>query len=336
MAFHELVKEKPKGEKMRLAQEFEIDFGEYKRRIKGKEKENELVAIMKSLGVLKHLYAYDESLSHLTGEATPEWNIIMHDDYKMMMEVKSTDKEEFKISSGNLQKRIDFAERHDMPLRFAISIKGYWGLFTSETLQRKKGKLRVGDFFRPSSSSWFDRELSTCSYMFLQSMRIRNVYSTNTSKGSGIIFPPYGNLISSELYCGDKQLIRIKGQNDQFYRYAIGLSALKAIMPEDTQNIEQDGEFTVITNEIKEGSICPEYRLILYFTNHTLGENGERYTTDSMVSEKGAKFFPVNTLRFQLNELFKLGLPIAFLKDSVIYDFNGFEEIMFGSKADDN
>ena len=38
-------------------------------------------------------------------------------------------------------KRKKFADRYKLPLRFAISLKGLWGLFTVETLLEKKGKL---------------------------------------------------------------------------------------------------------------------------------------------------------------------------------------------------
>lgn len=62
----------------------------------------------------------------------------MRDGYKMLLEVKHTDKKTFEISQGNLQKRKDFADRQNLPLRFAVSLKGLWGLFTVETLLEKK------------------------------------------------------------------------------------------------------------------------------------------------------------------------------------------------------
>ena len=70
----------------------------------------------------------------------------MIDGYKMLLEVKHTDKDMYKISQGNLQNRIDFANRQNLPLRFAISLKGLWGLFTVDTLLEKKGKLILDDF----------------------------------------------------------------------------------------------------------------------------------------------------------------------------------------------
>lgn len=116
LAFNQLAMDKTEEEKRVLAEQLNIDYEEYKKRIVGKEKEADFIAIMKSLDVLKHFEAYDEGFSHITGEYTPDFKIEMNNGYKMMLEVKHTGKDIFKISQGNLQKRIDFANRQGLPL----------------------------------------------------------------------------------------------------------------------------------------------------------------------------------------------------------------------------
>ena len=138
LAFSQLAIDRTEDEKKSLARLLNIDYEEYKKRIVGKEKEADFIIILKSLEVLKHFEAYDEGLSHITGEYTPDFKIEMCDGYEMLLEVKHTDKEIFKISQGNLQKRKKFADRYNLPLKFAISLKGLWGLFTVETLLAKK------------------------------------------------------------------------------------------------------------------------------------------------------------------------------------------------------
>ncbi len=182
LAFNQLVMDKTEKEKRILAKQLHIDYEKYKKRMVGKEKEADFIIIMKSLEVLKHFEAYDEGFSHITEEYTPDFRIEMNDGYKMLVEVKHTDKDFFKISQGNLQKRIDFANRQNLPLRFAISLKGLWGLFTSETLQKKR-KLTLDDFRGEKSTSWLDVELATCVYMFPKQIKIKSVYSTNYTKG---------------------------------------------------------------------------------------------------------------------------------------------------------
>lgn len=101
--FNQLVMDRTEEEKRILAGQFNIDYDEYKKRMAGKEKEADFIIIMKSLGVLKHFEAYDERLSHITGEYTPDFKIEMSDGYKMLLEVKHTDQDRFKISQGKHQ-----------------------------------------------------------------------------------------------------------------------------------------------------------------------------------------------------------------------------------------
>ncbi|WP_147348048.1 hypothetical protein [Clostridium sp. AM58-1XD] len=183
----------------------------------------------------------------------------------MLLEVKHTDKEIFKISQGNLQKRKDFADRQNFPLRFAISLKGFWGLFTVETLIEKKGKLALGDFRGEKACSWLDIELATCSYMFEKQVKIRSVYSTNHAKGMGIHFEPYGQLISYELYYGDKRIFRAKGKESKYILHSIYLEALQDRVANINQDIEQHGDFTTITEytDKRFPHIIPEYEFVL-------------------------------------------------------------------------
>ncbi len=185
LAFHTLVIGKEESEKRCLAIIHGIDFEEYKRRIIGKEKEAEFLVILRTLKVLKHIEAYDEEISKITDEKTSDYKVELVDGYKMLIEVKHTDKDKYSISGGNLQARIDFAKSINLPLRFAISIKGYWGLFTAEYLQSKNGKITISDFVNDKgmTSTW-DNEFETCSYLFPANIQIKSVYAHNHPKVS--------------------------------------------------------------------------------------------------------------------------------------------------------
>ena len=80
LAFNQLVIDRPEDEKKSLALSLNIDYEEYKKRIVGKEKEADFIIILKSLDALNHFEAYDEGLSHITGEYTPDFKIEMSDD----------------------------------------------------------------------------------------------------------------------------------------------------------------------------------------------------------------------------------------------------------------
>lgn len=321
LAFNQIVMDKTEEEKRALAQQLGIDYKEYKKRMIGKEKEADFIIILKSLGVLKHFEAYDEGLSHITGEYTPDFKIEMSDGYKMLLEVKHTDKDFYKISQGNLQNRIDFANRQELPLRFAISLKGLWGLFTSETLQAKKGKLTLDDFRGEKSTSWLDVELATCVYMFPKQIKIKSVYSTNHGKGMGIRFEPYGQLVSYELYCDDKKIFRVKGKNSPYFLHSVYLEALHDRIANANQDIERNGEVTVITEYFDKGTrhFIPEYEFLLSPINHIrkiVNEKEIPYTSQLAVSERNFSFLSVQTLRFLLSELVDLGMEIIVFRNN--------------------
>ena len=100
--FHEQTLGKSDDEKRAIAQSQSIDFDEYQSRILGKEKEIEFFIIMRSVASFKDINPIDEELSQISGEKTPDYEVEFTDGYKMMIEVKHTDKDQYKISGGNL------------------------------------------------------------------------------------------------------------------------------------------------------------------------------------------------------------------------------------------
>ena len=267
--------------------------------------------------------------SHITGEYTPDFKIEMRDDYEMLLEVKHTDKEIFKISRGNLQKRKKFADRHNLPLRFAISLKGCWGLFTVETLFAKKGKLTLDDFIGKKASSWLDIELATCSYMFQKQVKIRSVYSTNHAKGMGFQFEPYGQLISYELYYDDKRIFRAKGKESKFIPHIIWLEALQDRVANINQDIEQQDGFTIVTefSDKNAPNIIPEYEFVLSPIKHLCKEINSKqikYNSQLAISEHEFNYLSVQTLRFILSELVDLGLDIIAFRNNYGYKFKDY------------
>lgn len=326
LSFNNLVIDKNEEEKEKLANIFNIDYEEYKKRIAGKEKEADFIIILKSLGVLKHFEAYDESLSHITKEYTPDFKIEMCDGYKMLIEVKHTDKDIFEISQGNLAKRKAFADRENLPLRFAVSLKGLWGLFPVETLIEKKGKLKLQDFIGEKTGSLLDIELATCSYMFKKQVKIRSVYAKNHNKGMGIQFEPYGQLISYELYYGDRKIFRAKGKKSKFILYSMYLEAIQNRAANHEQIKEEKGNFTVITEytDERDVQIIPEYEFVLSPIKHMykdIDSKQIKYNSQIVIAEREFKYLSIQNLRAILYELVSMGLDIIVFRNSYGYKF---------------
>lgn len=331
IAFHELVLGKDDVEKQRLAEVHDINYNEYKRRIVGKEKEAEFLVILRGLKVIKHIEAYDEEISKITNEFTSDYKIELVDGYKMLVEVKHTDNEKYEISGGNLKKRIEYAESNNIPLRFAISIKGFWGLFTSEYLQRKNGKITLSDFINNDNNigiqSTWDHEFETCSYLFPANIQIKSVYANNNPKGLGIKFDPYGELISYELIYNGRRIFRVKGKDSKNTSIMLLIEALQDRLANSHQDIIQKNGITIIVDKSSEINMIPEYKFLLALIEHT-DLNGNSVRDDNIMiasTEENYKFPTLEYIRIALSILANKGLNIIVFKGKNGYRFEDYQ-----------
>lgn len=333
--FHEQTLGKSDDEKKIIAQIQSIDFNEYERRIVGKEKELEFLIVMRAVGSFKIIEPIDEELSQISGEKTPDYEVEFTDGYKMMIEVKHTNKDEYQISGGNLQKRIDYATKHNMPLRFAISIKGFWGLFTSDFIKSKKGKITISDFMNEERNSWLDRELETCSYMFQKPLKIISVYSNKATEGLGVFFEPYGELISYELYCSDRLILRVDHNDASKRLHMFVLETVQDRLSNTYQDIITDGNLTTIV-EHNEDSPCQsyaEYLFILAIIRHMrYADKNSRDNVFLTANEEDSPILPVEYIRLVMSDLFDLGVEIICFKDGLDYRFDDYRSKFWTKK----
>lgn len=331
LAFDMMTLGKDDGYKKSLAISLGVDYEEYTRRIVGKEKEAEFIIILKSLGCLKHFEAYDEGLSHVTNEFTPDFYVEFVDGYKTYIEVKSTEKDVFKISSGNLQKKKEYADRDKIPIRFAVSLKNRWGLFTIEDLIQKNGRLTNEDFWGEESISWFDVELATCSYIIPHGVKIRSVYMKNHRKGIGIYHDKYGELVSYELYYNGRKIFRLKGKNSPYITLSVYLEAIQDYLSSCSQNIRVSGDTTIVTESIeRENDLCiiPEYSFLLAPIKHAIYDSKLKVPLDfrTFVSCKEYQYPDVQILRASLSYLVDNGLNLLVIRQNYGYRFNDYKE----------
>ena len=167
--------------------------------------------------------------------------------------------------------------------------------------------------------------------MFQKQVKIKSVYSTNHAKSMGIQFEPYGQLISYELYYGDKRIFRAKGKDNKFIQHIIYLEALQDRVANINQNIEQQGEFTIITefSDKSVGNIIPEYEFVLSPIKHLCKEISSKqikYNSQLAISERDFKYLSVRMLRFYLSELVNLGLEIIVFRNNYGYKFKDYAE----------
>lgn len=339
LKFHEDTLGMDDGEKELIAKERQINFEEYKSRIVGKEKEMEFYIIMKALRIVKNIWFIDEEESQKTGEKTPDYEIEFTDGYKVMLEVKHTSKNKYKISKKNLDERIKYAQSKELDLRFAISIKGRWYLLPSSYLKEKNGKVSNEDYVK----SWLDKEFATCSYMFTRPFKIVSVYSKN-KKRLGIQFPPYGELISYKLYYDNKLILDIENKENKEYIFIFLLEALHDILANAPQEIVSEGEETTIIESTKDitNIFIPEYNFILSVIRHFIysGENNSAINNKDNIFV-AAKLEHIENIpyveyfRMLMDRLNDLGVDIMCFRATEVYNFATYKEKFWTKKIDD-
>ena len=323
MAFQQMMPYLNKEQQEKLAITLGMDLQEIERRLVGKNKEDEFVLILLFMEVCKSITAFDEGVSQLLKTATSDLLVELQNGNKFMLEIKHTEKEKYSISMGNLQKRIDYASKYGLDLYFAISIKGYWMLFSAEYLKEKKGKIEVSDLMK----SKLDEILGCVSYVFPKGMRIKSVYSTDeTVKSTVIQLSPYGKLVSYELYYNDRKIFRVKGKNSPYIGYTMILEALQDRLSMDTQTIEQSGSYTVINESFSNDfNAISEYKFLLSPIEHTVYDGEEKYTAHTYIENAKVDAnllkmrFQVGHIRGMMQYLADNGIEIMYIRNSLIY-----------------
>lgn len=326
LAFQQMMPYLTKEQQEELATTLGMDLKEIERRLVGKNKEDEFLLILLFMEACKSITAFDEGVSQLLKTATSDLLVELQNGNKFMLEIKHTDKERYSISMGNLEKRINYAGKYGLELFFAISIKGYWMLFNAEYLKEKKGKIDISDLMK----SKLDETLGCISYVFPKGLRIKSVYSTDeTVKTTGIQFPPYGKLVSYELYYNDRKIFRVKGKNSPYIGYTMILEALQDRMSMDTQIIQQSGSYTVINESFsKDFNAISEYKFLLSPIEHTVYDGEEKYTANTYIENAKVDAnllkmrFQVGHIRGMLQYLADNGIEIMYIRNCLIYKLN--------------
>ena len=322
MAFQGIRHYLSQDEQNKVAQTLGMSIEEIDKRLVGKNKEDEFILILLFMDICKSITGFDEGISQLLKTATSDLLIELKNGEKFMLEIKHTDKEKYSISGGNLNRRIEYANKLGLKLFFAISIKGYWMLFDSEYLKNKNGKIDFSDY----TKSILDEKLGCISYVFPKNLRIKSIYSKSDKNSIGIQFANYGYLISYELYYKERKIFRIKGKNSPIKGYSMILEALQDRLSMDKQSIKHSGEFTIIEEEFtNDFNLISEYKFLLAPIEHMLYDSENKYNAHIYIEKaKEDKSilenrFTLEHIRGMMQYLVNNGVDIKYIKNTYIY-----------------
>lgn len=324
LAFGQLMQYMTDEQRNSMAASLGMSLDEINKRLQGKDKEDEFILILLWMDVCEKLTAFDEGVSKLLLTATADLLVELKNGKKFLLEIKHTDKQVYKISGGNLDKRIQYAKTYNLDLYFAISINGFWLLLNSEYIKEHNGKISISDMLH----SELDEMLGTFSYIFPNGLSIKSIYSTNTKKGMGIYNGDYGELISYEMTYKGVRVFRAKGKESPYLGYTIVLEALQDNMSASYQNITEAGEITVIIEKYPESkemrfNMISEYQFLLSVICHMIKNEGEKYTPrtalEELKSDKEIHRIEVGHVRGMMQKLADWGVDMKYVRNKNIY-----------------
>ncbi len=278
--------------------------------LKSKIYADEFLMILKSLDAYRNSNQDNNEIFSLLDVIEDEHIVIGHMS-KICMASKVSKKNTCTLSNTFIKKNAALSDKCKYKLQFAICLNGYWGLFSPEFLEAKNGTLRISDFLGELSNSNFDKELSTCSYMFEGEIKIKRFYSAKKSNGLSIHHNYFGELLGYEFYYENELIFKVETIDNLYYPFLFVLQSLQEAAGIVSQTIEQVSESTIVTDCSKglEYLLIPEYKFIL--------------------PTKNKVYFPVNIVRDVLSQLVLLGVEIIVFRDEHGYTFNNFSSLFW-------
>ena len=179
-----------------------VDSNNFEGRIKGLEREYEFIGNLYICNTCKEIIPIDEEFTSNVGEKSCDAIIILKNDEKIMVEIKSTTKEEYCISNGNFESRVDWANKNGYKLYFAINLYNYWALYSVEQLKLWNRKVTINNI----PESLLSEVFGIVYYMSMNNIKFISTYSSDSScENLGIKDIETGsNLIKEEIYVNDE------------------------------------------------------------------------------------------------------------------------------------
>ena len=313
-AFHAIKEYLPEKEQNHLANELNINKDTIEQRLVGFENEIELFLILWFLGSSQHILSFDESTSVLTNSYSSDALVLTKKNKKILLEIKSTKKDTFKISGRNLQKRIDFSNDIGFPLYFAVKISGMWGIWSSNYLMKNSGRLK---FEKDFSNSEFTNLFGSVCYLFPEGIKIKSHYSKKCNDGLGIQNEKYGKLFKYQFYFKERLLFEVTLEDNKRLIHSLVLEALHDFMSNQYQTISQVGDVLMIEEKLKTNVFIHDFFLFLVPIRHIMHEFGFMYSPNTFFKkylEEKSSYLTKELIDAVLTDLKSLGLPVLITK----------------------
>ena len=250
-------------------------------RISGLNAEDELMLILFFLGSCSNIVGLDQSISKLINP-----NFIPPDllcTFKLgsenaFIEAKKTDKDSWEITRINFQKRKNFAQLYNTSLYFAIRIRGFWGLFSSEYLEKQGLKIQIKDY----KNNLFDEFTDNFVVIFSEGIQIKSIYS-KSGDGIGVKNRDYGNLIHWEIKYKDR-LVTVNKRNRDKLIWNFVMEPVHSYLSNYSKITQQDN-LTIVEEKLEHNLFVNGYLFFLSIIQHTLHKERVTFNVSSFLKQ---------------------------------------------------
>ncbi|MEE9391195.1 MAG: hypothetical protein V3W41_01685 [Planctomycetota bacterium] len=270
-----------------LARELGIDGVDLDRRLEGLRNEDEFVLILHFLRSCKHLIPFEEGAPQLTGTAAPDLLVQLHSGEKLLIEVKSSEKDLLKLGTGRVKKCMAVAEDLGLPLYFALKQRGVWGLFSAEHVLAQTGKLRLVEDFTKSE---FDAKFGSQWYMLPGGLEFHYLYQHD---GVGLVQSKHGPLVRFAVRFRGKRIMQATGtESNMFAAHMLRAVALQGKQDEPLGGLTR-GKYTKVVYRLPFNLSIADYHLYLRLIHGTSREGGAKYDRTTYLKNLQGREEPV-------------------------------------------
>ncbi len=311
-AFHQVESFLDDETRLLLIEKLNLENSNLENRLPGLKVEDEFALILHFFNNCKHIISIDETTSKLTDESyQSDFLVHFKDKKKMMIEVKSSRDNKFKIPKNNLAKKRTFANDLGYELYFALRFNGYWMLFHNDYLIENNYRI---ESHKDMNNSIFLTKLDTTVYIIPKGVKIESIYSLEENGGLGIRHGEYGELISIKLFYRDSFLFEVSSENKEHLPECLLFELWYDMLLEDVI-FEKLDELTIKSiNEINDELMTLDFKYFLSLIPHMFNVYDKRHETSSFLKLLASNVdVSLNKERLEVlfNRLIKLGIPIT-------------------------
>lgn len=295
-----------------IAQFLNLSETDRSKRLEGKDGEYEFILRCYLLENIDKIIAFEEAFSRLTQTTTVDFLFLTKQGERIAVEVKCTEKDDYKVTEKLLSEKEEFARLMGAELYFAIRIKNYWLFLSSKYIRQRNRKIGIKDLVNSDFKILGEKMI-----LFNDPITIKSMYTRDPNKSIDIENFSYGFLERYTLKVGNKEILKITRNNHKKYIfYAMALQALQDIASVNSQVVTDLGDGrTLVVEELEANRALSISDFLITSINHTSHKLHQLYDPTVYVTEivdaKGKMFISQAHLISVLLELEEKGMNIA-------------------------